>query len=277
MPDIVISEFMDKNIAFEVLDNLDVQYDPMLVDDRAALLETVAEARAIIVRNRTQVDSELLEHAPNLKVVGRLGVGLDNIDLEACRSRNVVVCPATGANDVAVAEYTITAALILMRGAWTATDRMIDGEWPRTDLMGREISGKRLGLIGFGSIARQVAARAMALGFDAVVADYYWLQAVQLVGGTGHVDVESGRKIGKLIDVVTTLDPWVSHPYRFAGLWMTESEALVRDANRLLRRGIERHPDEWRHYFYLGFNPHSDVLECFDGLFNRSGLATRAA
>ena len=161
MPDIVISEFMDKNIALEVLDNLDVQYDPTLVDDRAALLETVAEARAIIVRNRTQVDSELLEHAPNLKVVGRLGVGLDNIDLEACRSRNIAVCPATGANDVAVAEYTITAALVLMRGAWTATDRMIDGEWPRTDLMGREIFGKRLGLIGFGSIARQVAARAM--------------------------------------------------------------------------------------------------------------------
>ncbi len=173
MPDIVISEFMDKNIALEVLDNLDVQYDPTLVDDRAALLETVAEARAIIVRNRTQVDSELLEHAPNLKVVGRLGVGLDNIDLEACRSRNVVVCPATGANDVAVAEYTITAALILMRGAWTATDRMIDGEWPRTDLMGREISGKRLGLIGFGSIARQVAARAMALGMTVSAFDPY--------------------------------------------------------------------------------------------------------
>ena len=173
MPDIVISEFMDKNIALEVLDNLDVQYDPTLVDDRAALLETVAEARAIIVRNRTQVDSELLEHAPNLKVVGRLGVGLDNIDLEACRSRNIAVCPATGANDVAVAEYTITAALVLMRGAWTATDRMIDGEWPRTDLMGREISGKRLGLIGFGSIARQVAARAMALGMTVSAFDPY--------------------------------------------------------------------------------------------------------
>ena len=163
LPDIVISEFMDKDIALEVLDNFDVQYNPTLVDDRIALLETLAEARAIIVRNRTQVNNELLEHAPNLQVVGRLGVGLDNIDLEACKSRNVVVCPATGANDVAVAEYTITAALVLLRGAWSAIDRMIAGEWPRTDLMGREISGKRLGLIGFGSIAREVAARASAL------------------------------------------------------------------------------------------------------------------
>ena len=173
MPDVVISEFMDKDIALEVLDKLDVQYDPKLVDDRAALLETLAEARAIIVRNRTQVDSELLDHAPNLKVIGRLGVGLDNIDLEACKARNVVVCPATGANDIAVAEYAITAALVLLRGAWSARDRMIAGEWPRTDLMGREMSGKRLGLIGFGSIARQVAARAVALGMTVSAFDPY--------------------------------------------------------------------------------------------------------
>jgi len=173
LPDIVISEFMDKDIAFEVLGNLDMQYNPTLVDDRIALLENLAEARAIIVRNRTQVNNELLEHAPNLQVVGRLGVGLDNIDLEACKSRNVVVCPATGANDVAVAEYTITAALVLLRGAWNAIDRMIAGEWPRTDLMGREISGKRLGLIGFGSIAREVAARASALGLDIYAFDPY--------------------------------------------------------------------------------------------------------
>ena len=173
MPDVVISEFMDKDIALEVLDKLDVLYDPTLVDDRAGLLETLSEARAIIVRNRTQVDSELLDHAPNLKVVGRLGVGLDNIDLAACKARNVVVCPATGANDVAVAEYAITAALILLRGVWSASDRMVAGEWPRTDLMGREMSGKRLGLIGFGSIARQVAARAAALGMPVSAFDPY--------------------------------------------------------------------------------------------------------
>lgn len=173
MPDIVISEFMDRDIALEVLGDFDVQYDPNLVDDRGALLASLADARAIVVRNRTQVDAELLDHAPNLKVVGRLGVGLDNIDLEACKSRNVAVCPATGANDAAVAEYTITAALVLLRGAWSATERMVAGEWPRTDLMGREMLGKRLGLVGFGSIARQVAARASALGMTISAFDPY--------------------------------------------------------------------------------------------------------
>lgn len=173
MPDIVISEFMDKDIALEVLGDFDVQYEPNLVDDRGALLASLANARAIVVRNRTQVDAELLDHAPNLEVVGRLGVGLDNIDLEACESRNVAVCPATGANDAAVAEYTITAALVLLRGAWSATERMVAGEWPRTDLMGREMLGKRLGLVGFGSIARQVAARASALGMTISAFDPY--------------------------------------------------------------------------------------------------------
>ena len=173
MPDIVISEFMDRDIALEVLGDFDVQYDPNLVDNRGALLASLADARAIVVRNRTQVDAELLDHAPNLKVVGRLGVGLDNIDLEACESRNVAVCPATGANDAAVAEYTITAALVLLRGAWSATERMVAGEWPRTDLMGREMLGKRLGLVGFGSIARQVAARASALGMTISAFDPY--------------------------------------------------------------------------------------------------------
>lgn len=173
MSEIVISEFMDEAIARDVLGAFDVRYDASLVDDRPALLTALGDARAIIVRNRTRVDAELLEHAPNLKVVGRLGVGLDNIDLEACAARDVAVCPATGANDIAVAEYAITAALVLLRGCWSATDRMVAGDWPRTDLIGREISGKRLGLIGFGSIARQVAARAAALGMTVSAFDPY--------------------------------------------------------------------------------------------------------
>ena len=204
MPDIVISEFMDKNIALEVLDGFDVQYEPTLVDDRAALLETLADARAIIVRNRTQVDSELLDRAPNLKVVGRLGVGLDNIDLKACKSRNVVVCPATGANDVAVAEYAITAALVLLRGVWSATDRMIAGEWPRTDLMGGEISGKRFGLIGFGSIARQVAARAQALGTQVAAFDPYLASDSPVWSGTAPVSID---ELAATCDVISVHVP----------------------------------------------------------------------
>jgi (S)-sulfolactate dehydrogenase len=104
-------------------------------------------------------------------VVGRLGVGLDNIDVEACKARGIAVCPATGANDVAVAEWAITAMLVLLRGAWSATPQVIAGAWPRMSTIGREASGKTLGLVGLGGIARETATRAAALGLRICAAD----------------------------------------------------------------------------------------------------------
>jgi tetratricopeptide (TPR) repeat protein len=96
-------------------------------------------------------------------------------------------------------------------------------------------------------------AKLAAFGFDAVLGDYYWLQAVQIVG-SHEGPVGRSRHLGRLIDVVTTLDPWVGHAYRFAAVWMTDDEAAVRHANAILERGIAHHPDEWRNRFYLGFN-----------------------
>jgi (S)-sulfolactate dehydrogenase len=171
MPDIVITEFMDEAAIAEHFAGRDVLYDPKLVDDAPRLQAALADARALIVRNRTQVRPALLAHAPKLRVVGRLGVGLDNIDLDACRARDVAVFPATGANDLSVAEYVITAALVLLRRAWFATDAVVAGQWPRTKLMGREMSGKRLGLVGYGAIARETATRARALGMTVAAYD----------------------------------------------------------------------------------------------------------
>lgn len=95
---------------------------------------------------------------------------------------------------------------------------------------------------------------AASLGFDALLADYYWLQAIQVVGGNDIVNEETASHLGKLIDVVTTVNPHVDHPYRFAAVWMTHSPTQVQFANRLLERAIEYHPQDWRNYFYLGFN-----------------------
>ncbi|HEX2136190.1 MAG TPA: hydroxyacid dehydrogenase [Microvirga sp.] len=173
MPDIVIAEFMDEEAVREGLKGFDVLYDPGLVDRAEDLASAVADARALIVRNRTQVRQPLLAAAPRLRVVGRLGVGLDNIDVEACRARDVAVYPATGANDASVAEYVIAAAMILLRGAYAATDAVMAGAWPRNRLMGREIAGKSLGLVGFGAIARETATRALALGMRVSAFDPY--------------------------------------------------------------------------------------------------------
>ena len=164
MSEIVISEFMDE-AAIRVFEGRDVRYDPKLVDRPAELLASLIDCRALIVRNRTQVRGELLAAAPSLKVVGRLGVGLDNIDVDACAARGVLVRPASGANDLAVVEYVLTAALLLLRRAWFASDAVAAGEWPRMALIGREAEGKQLGLVGFGAIARRTATKAAALGF----------------------------------------------------------------------------------------------------------------
>ena len=172
MPDIVISEFMDETAIRDGLAGRDVIYDPNLVDRPDDLAKLVAEARALIVRNRTQVRGALLEGADKLKVVGRLGVGLDNIDIDACRRRGVDVFPATGANDQSVAEYVICAAMLLLRGAYLSTAEVAAGTWPRTALQnGREVGGKTLGLIGFGGIGQLVARLAKALGMDVCAFD----------------------------------------------------------------------------------------------------------
>ncbi|MEE7438200.1 hydroxyacid dehydrogenase [Methylobacterium oryzae] len=171
MPKVIISEFMDEAAIAAELAGLDVQYDPGLVDRPGDLAAAVARADALIVRNRTQIRGPLLDAARDLKVVGRLGVGLDNIDVPACRARGIAVYPATGANDGAVAEYVVATALLLLRGAYGATARVAAGTWPRNALMGREIAGKRLGLVGFGSIARETARRAAALGMTVAAHD----------------------------------------------------------------------------------------------------------
>jgi len=171
MPDIVISEFMDEAAIRASFAGRDVLYDPKLVDDPARLAAAVRDARALIVRNRTQVRGALLEAAAKLKVVGRLGVGLDNIDVPACEARGIAVYPASGANDLSVAEYVITAALMLLRRAWLASARVAAGEWPRTELMGRELAGKRLGLVGYGAIARVTGRMARDLSMSVAAYD----------------------------------------------------------------------------------------------------------
>src|SRR5690606_7321398 len=131
MKGIVITEFMDAASVERLRGVFNVLYDPLLVDDRDRLIGLVMDTDGLIVRNRTQVDAALLAAAPKLTIVGRLGVGLDNIDVAACRARGVAVAPAAGANSLAVAEYVVAAALMLVRGVFGATQEVVAGAWPR--------------------------------------------------------------------------------------------------------------------------------------------------
>ena len=172
MSTVVVPEFLGDRYLDLLADQHEVIYDPDLYSDRTRLLAAVADAQAILIRNRTLVDTELLGAASNLEIIGRLGVGLDNIDMDACAAAGVEVRPAVGANAISVAEYVITAMLTLLRPVFGMTAAMVAGEWPRQGhAFGNEASGKTLGLLGLGSIARQVARRAAALDMVVIAHD----------------------------------------------------------------------------------------------------------
>jgi (S)-sulfolactate dehydrogenase len=190
MSKIVITEFMDQAAVADLSSDHDVVYDPGLVDDSVSLFRHIADADGLIVRNRTQVDESLLEQAPDLLVVGRLGVGMDNIDVAACTNRGISVHPASGANADAVAEYVIAAVLTLIRGAFLASDRVVRGEWPRTELSGMEVRDRTMGLVGLGDIARRVATLSQALGMEVIASDPFVPDDDHVWSSVRRVDLE---------------------------------------------------------------------------------------
>jgi len=157
MTEVIISEFIDEAAVSRLAVKFRIHYDPELAGKPEVLAGLVPEARALVVRNRTQERGAMLEQAARLACVGRLGVGLDNIDVAACEARGIAVYPATGANDLSVAEYVLASVMILFRGAYGASAEVAAGDWPRERLIGRETAGKLLGLVGFGSIAHETA------------------------------------------------------------------------------------------------------------------------
>ena len=200
MARIVITEFMDERAVAQLRAKHDVLYDPKLVDDGPRLLSEAANADVIVVRNRTQVRGALLAALQRCKVVGRLGVGLDNIDVPACEQRGMQVIPATGANALSVAEYVVGTAMLLLRGAYLSSAAVADGQWPRNALSnGREIAGKTLGLVGFGSIGQLTAKLGRGLGMQVVAFD-------ALMDADHPAFADSGVRCGGLEEVIAMSD-----------------------------------------------------------------------
>lgn len=229
---IIITEFMDEAAVATLRAAHDVVYDPGLADRQEDLPALVASAAALIVRNRTQVTSALLEAAPKLRCVGRLGVGLDNIDVEACRRHDVAVYPAVGANTVSVAEYVVTAAMVLLRGAWFANAAMLAGDWPRGACAGRETAGKRLGLIGFGAIARETAALARALGMTVAAHDPLLAADDPAWQGTDRVDLDTLLAESDVVSLHVPLTSDTRHLIGEAALDRMKPDAILVNAAR---------------------------------------------
>src|SRR6202030_3551301 len=138
----------------------------------------LADADALVVRSAVQVDDALMEHAPKLRVIGRAGVGVDNIDAEAATRRGIVVMNTPGANAVAVAELTIGVMLALARQLPRANTLLHAGKWEKKSLQGAELRGKQLGILGLGRVGLEVARRAKAFGMELIGHDPFVSPAV---------------------------------------------------------------------------------------------------
>ena len=151
----------------------DIIYDNELWNKEELLKKNIKEVDCIVVRNKTQLNSNVLLKAKKLKFIGRLGVGLDNIDTNFSELKNIKVQIATGMNADSVAEYVINCSLSLLRKLPNLNTKTLKGEWPRTTISSNELQGKTLGIIGFGLIGRKVANLATAFGVNILAYDPY--------------------------------------------------------------------------------------------------------
>ena len=154
------------------------------------LAAEVADADALVVRSAVQVDDALLESAPRLRVIGRAGVGVDNIDADAATRRGIVVMNTPGANAVAVAELTIGLMLALGRQLPKANTALHAGKWEKKSLQGSELRGKQLGILGLGRVGLEVARRAKAFGMEIAGHDPFVAPAVARENGVRLCSVE---------------------------------------------------------------------------------------
>ncbi|MFJ2888889.1 hydroxyacid dehydrogenase [Streptomyces sp. NPDC087305] len=141
--------------------------------DRPALFAALSDADALIVRSGTRVDAEALDRAPRLRIVGRAGVGLDNVDTGTAAERGIAVVNAPDSNTVSVAELTVGLILASVRHITAAARSLEAGEWRRADFTGLELAGRTAGIVGYGRVGRQVARRLAAFDMRILVHDPY--------------------------------------------------------------------------------------------------------
>ena len=170
---ILITEFINKNSLEDLNNNFEIKFDEKLWEKEEQLLEIIKDYDGLIVRNKTQVNKKILSNAKNLKFIGRLGVGLDNIDTEFCKSKNIHVQPATGMNADSVAEYVISSSMSLIKKIPMFHNGTVKGNWPRTTIKSAEINEKCIGIVGFGTIGRKVADYSLKNGLNVLAYDPY--------------------------------------------------------------------------------------------------------
>lgn len=201
-PVVLISDPLPARLVAELDGDFEIRQCPG--SDRAALLTAVAEAEALIIRSATRVDQEVLDHAPRLRIIARAGVGLDNVDVEAATRAGMMVVNAPVSNVTSVAELTVGLILSMLRNIPAAHASVRAGEWRRADFQGSELSGKSVGIVGFGRIGRLVAERLAPFEVELLTHDPHVTPESAFAHGVGWVPL---AELVATVDVLTVHVP----------------------------------------------------------------------
>lgn len=230
-PRVLVAE----KIAPEGIEMLSRQFEAEVHDkiSREELLEKISDFDALIVRSGTKVDREVLEKANRLKVIGRAGIGIDNIDVEFATKRGILVANVPESNTISAAEHTMALLLACARNIPAACASLERGEWKRSDYQGVELYGKTLGIIGLGRIGALVAERAKAFGMKVIAHDPF----VSEQRGK-QMGVELIRDLDELLrrsDFITLHVPQTQETYHMIGekqFEVMKDNAIIINASR---------------------------------------------
>ncbi len=214
-----------KKEGFEVVDLTSIPKDE--------LAKHVGDLDAIIVRSATKVRKDMIDAAKNLKVIGRAGVGLDNIDVDYAKSKGIEVINTPGATSISVAELTIGLILAVMRKIAYGDREMRNGAWPKKKCKGIEMYGKTLGIIGIGRIGREVAKRAKTFGMKVIYYDVYRPdEATERELGVEYRDLDSLISEADVITLHVPLVPETKHLINAERIAKMKDGAIIINAAR---------------------------------------------
>ena len=205
MPKVLIADKMSPS-AMEVFKNRGVDVDVITGLSKEELIKIIADYDGMAVRSSTRPDAEIITAAKNLKVIGRAGIGVDNIDIKAATDRGVVVMNTPFGNAITTAEHAIAMLFAAARQIPSASVRTQNGEWPKSDFKGTELFNKTFGLIGCGNIGSLVAERALGLKMKVIAFDPYLTEERAVKLGVEKVELET---LFQRADAITLHTPLV--------------------------------------------------------------------
>ena len=173
MPKVLISDSLD-NIASEILINNNISVDTKTNLSPEELKKIIDNYDGLIIRSATKVRKDLIDSLSNLKIIGRAGAGVDNVDVEAAKNKNIIVMNTPGGNTNATAEHTISLIFALQRKITVANETTHKGLWEKKKLKGNEIKGKKIGIVGFGNVGKRVAEISHVLGMHVSIFSSYF-------------------------------------------------------------------------------------------------------